>query len=341
MFSTSSLNTRGRRQSSRVTVVAVLVLLCIAADYYAHFVLHTELVVTHIFYLPIVVAGFCWGKRGIWIAIFVGGWLLASHVLEPLDVSPMPELLRFGMLIVVSAVVGMLREQSVTAEEALVKYSERLEEMVEELRDAQEELVRKGRLATLGQLAGGVTHELRNPLAVISNAIYFLQMTVADADETTKEYVGIISSEVQNAGRIISDLLDFSRIRQVDREEISVSGLVNEVLERQPPPEEVKVMTELPSDLPLVFVDPRQIGQVLTNLVTNAYQAMSPPPRGGDHQRPSQEGPGLSLSYRHRCRHPPGEHEQALQAPLHHQGSRDRAGFGAIQELGGGQWGNH
>jgi len=168
------------------------------------------------------------------------------------------------------------------AEEALKEYSERLEEMVEErtkeLRDAQEELVRKEKLAVLGQLAGGVGHELRNPLGVISNAVYYLQIILPDADEATKEYLEMISSEVHRSEKIVSDLLDFSRSKPADREEIAVSDLVAQLLERQPPPEDVKVTTRIASDLPLVFVDPRQIGQVLVNLVTNAYEAM---PEGG------------------------------------------------------------
>ena len=171
------------------------------------------------------------------------------------------------------------------AEESLKEYSERLEEMVEErtkeLREAQEQLVRKEKLAVLGQLAGGVGHELRNPLGVISNAVYFLQLTLPDADETTataREYLEIISEEVRNSTKIISDLLDFSRTRMPDREEIAVSELVAEVLEKRPPPENVEATTQIASDLPPVFVDPRQMGQVLVNLVVNAYQAM---PEGG------------------------------------------------------------
>jgi hypothetical protein len=175
-----------------------------------------------------------------------------------------------------------LEERHKRAEEALKEYSERLEEMVEErtqeLREAQEQLVRREKLAVLGQLASGVGHELRNPLGVISNAIYFLQVTLPDTDETTGEYLGIISSEVRGAEKIVSDLLDFSRTRPAEREEVAVSVLVSQVLERRPPPEDVEVATQIPSDLPPVFVDPRQVGQVLTNLVTNAYQAM---PDGG------------------------------------------------------------
>ena len=166
--------------------------------------------------------------------------------------------------------------------ETLKEYSERLEEMVEErtkeLQEAQDQLVRKERLAVLGELAGGVGHELRNPLGVISNAVYFLQMTLKDADETTKEYLEIIYSEVCNAEEVLSDLLDFSRIRPAEKEQTEVSDLVARVLENRSPTEEVKVSNSIAPELPAVFVDPKQIDQVLFNLVNNAYQAM---PEGG------------------------------------------------------------
>jgi signal transduction histidine kinase len=164
------------------------------------------------------------------------------------------------------------------AEEALREYSERLEERVEErtreLREAQEQLIRKEKLTVLGQLAAGVGHELRNPLGVISNAVYLLQMNLPDADETTRESLEMIAEEVRNAAKIISDLLDFSRTRLPEREEVAVSELVTEVLEKRPPPKEVEVVTQIAPDLPPVCADPRQMEQVLVNLVVNAYQAM-------------------------------------------------------------------
>ena len=168
------------------------------------------------------------------------------------------------------------------AEEELKEYSERLEEMVEqrtkELRDAQEELVRKEKLALLGQMAGAVGHELRSPLTVITNALYYLKMVLADADEDVKENLEIISESVCNSDKIISDLLDFSRTRPGEREEAAISDLVAQVLEKQPPSENVEVTTQIAPDLPPVSVDCQQMGQVLANLVVNAYQAM---PEGG------------------------------------------------------------
>jgi len=120
-----------------------------------------------------------------------------------------------------------------------------------------------------------VGHELRNPLAVIANAVYFLQMTLLDADEATRDYLNIISSEAHNAAKIVSDLLDLSRTRPTVREKIAVSDLIARAMERQPSPEGVKVTTKLASGLPPVLVDPGQIAQVLVNLVSNAYQAMT------------------------------------------------------------------
>ncbi|PKN92394.1 MAG: hypothetical protein CVU44_14755 [Chloroflexi bacterium HGW-Chloroflexi-6] len=167
-------------------------------------------------------------------------------------------------------------------EEQIRTYSEKLEEMVEartvELREAQEKLVRQEKLAVLGQLAGGVGHELRNPLGVINNAVYYLRMAQPETSEKVKEYLGIIETETHNANKIISDLLDFSRIKTTAVESVDIAGLVRHTLERFPTTENVQVTLDLPEDLPTIYIDPRQLTQVLGNLVLNACQAM---PQGG------------------------------------------------------------
>ncbi|MEI7987945.1 MAG: PAS domain S-box protein, partial [Chloroflexota bacterium] len=169
------------------------------------------------------------------------------------------------------------------AEEALKAYSERLGEMVEErtqeLHLAQEKLIRQEQLAVLGQLAGGVGHELRNPLGVMANAVYFLKLTLPNADAKVKQYFGILENEIHTAEKIISDLLDFSRVKSIEREQVPLKPLITRLLERHQPPDNILVKMELPSDLPPFYGDPRQVSQVLGNLVVNAYQAM---PSGGE-----------------------------------------------------------
>jgi PAS domain S-box-containing protein len=155
----------------------------------------------------------------------------------------------------------------------------RIEERTRELREAQEKLVLQERLAVMGQLAGGVGHELRNPLGVINNAVYYLRLIQPEADEKTKEYFGIIENETRSAEKIINDLLDYSRIKSVDREFMDVSELFQHVLERYPAPENVIVSVRITARLPPVYADPRQMLQVLGNLAVNAYEAM---PDGGN-----------------------------------------------------------
>ncbi|HVM72050.1 MAG TPA: PAS domain S-box protein [Anaerolineales bacterium] len=164
------------------------------------------------------------------------------------------------------------------AEEALREYNIRLAldvvERTRELQEAQEKLVRQEKLAVLGQLAGGVGHELRNPLAVINNAVYYLKLVQPEADEKVRKYHSVIEHEVNIAEKIITDLLDFARIKSVDREALAVPELARTVLERFPAPESITTVLEFPEDLPHIFVDPRQMEQVLGNLVVNACQAM-------------------------------------------------------------------
>lgn len=168
--------------------------------------------------------------------------------------------------------------QSKRAEETLREYNVRLETEVKartrELREAQEQLVRQERLAVLGQMASGVGHELRNPLAVILNAVYYLKFVQAEASDKIRQYHSIIEQEARNAEKIITDLLDFARIQAVDKEPVAAPELVQRVLERFPLPGHVQVELRLPADLPQIYVDPRQMEQVLGNLVVNACQAM-------------------------------------------------------------------
>jgi signal transduction histidine kinase len=154
---------------------------------------------------------------------------------------------------------------------------QRVEERTRELRDAQEQLVRHEKLAVLGQMASSVGHELRNPLAVITSAIYYLKMVQPDADAKIKEYLGVIDQEVRTSEKIITDLLDFSRIKSVDREAVSVFDLVRQTFERFPVPASVAVTIDIPTDLPRAYVDTRQMIQVLGNLTVNACQAMTGP----------------------------------------------------------------
>jgi signal transduction histidine kinase/HAMP domain-containing protein len=155
----------------------------------------------------------------------------------------------------------------------------RVEERTRELRDAHEELVRTERLALIGQLAGGVGHELRNPLGGIGNAVYYLRMRLGEGtDPKIQKHLGILDAEVRRANKIVTDLLDFSRVKEPTRAPAQLNAIVTDILGRQPEAPAITVECTLADALPPVLVDADQVGQVLLNLILNAIEAM---PTGG------------------------------------------------------------
>ncbi len=153
----------------------------------------------------------------------------------------------------------------------------RLEETVtartRQLQDAQESLVRREKLATLGQLASGVAHELRNPLGVINNAVFYLDTVQSDAAPRVREYHEIIHRQVGLATKIINDLLDFTKRPPANLKTVPLDEIVLPQL-KDFPLDGVRIEHDFPPTLPPVVVDPVHAGQVVYNLVTNAIQAM-------------------------------------------------------------------
>jgi signal transduction histidine kinase len=154
---------------------------------------------------------------------------------------------------------------------------EALEEKTRALEAAQEELVRGERLAILGQLAGSVSHELRNPLGVIKNSVYYLNLVLPE-DERVRRHLAILDRQVATATGIISGMLDFARSTPPARAPTDVNTLVRDGLDRLLSPATIRVVRDLAEELRPVMVDADQLRVVLDNLLSNAVQAM---PDGG------------------------------------------------------------
>ena len=167
-------------------------------------------------------------------------------------------------------------------EAELKRHSEKLEQTVSErtreLRDVQDQLVKKEKLAILGKLAGGVGHELRNPLGAIKNAAYFLDMALEKPDPDVKEMIKLINKEVARSEDIISSLLDFARPKTLTLTKEVFTTAVNEALKRNPIPDHVTVINNLDETLPRILADQDKLLQVFNNIISNAFQAM---PGGG------------------------------------------------------------
>jgi|WetSurMetagenome_2_1015567.scaffolds.fasta_scaffold00053_62 PAS domain S-box-containing protein len=168
------------------------------------------------------------------------------------------------------------------AEEEIRQLKDELEEKVKErtkqLLAAQQQLIRKEKLSILGQLAGVVGHEIRNPLGVMNNAVYFLKTVMPDANDTVKEYLDIIKHEIENSQRIITDLLDFARTKTPQIVPVTINSLITQSLGKCTIPGNIDIKKNIPDPFPKINVDAFQMCQVLQNLITNGIQAM---PEGG------------------------------------------------------------
>jgi signal transduction histidine kinase len=164
--------------------------------------------------------------------------------------------------------------------DALERHRHHLEELVQErtaeLKQAQENLVRQEKLATLGQVAGSIAHEIRNPLGAIRNAAYFLKLTVSDKlTGKAAKHLEIICDEINRSNRIITSLLDFVQGRTCEPAPCRLGDILSQATARAELPRITEVETRLPDNLPFVRVDAGQMEQVFCNLITNANQAMA------------------------------------------------------------------
>jgi signal transduction histidine kinase len=139
-------------------------------------------------------------------------------------------------------------------------------------------LQRAQRLATLGQVAGGVAHELRNPLNVVKTSVYYLLNARNSTPQKNADHLKRIERNIELADNVISSLSSFARIPVPDLRPIEVDTLVREALEVNPPSNEIEVLIDCPAQLPRAFGDPDQLRIALGNLIRNANDAME---RGG------------------------------------------------------------
>jgi PAS domain S-box-containing protein len=184
----------------------------------------------------------------------------------------------------VTHLIGIISDitQVKAAQAVLQQANEDLERRVEErtraLEQAQEDLVRKERLAVLGRLAGGVAHQIRNPLGVIKNAAYVLERWIRTAPGSegagdASHAVEIIHDEVERANQIIKGLMEYARVRAPLRTPQNVEELVRVVLSRISVGPGITVRLAV-TGAPQVVVDRDQVCAALENVVRNACDAM-------------------------------------------------------------------
>jgi PAS domain S-box-containing protein len=157
-------------------------------------------------------------------------------------------------------------------------YSKHLKYMVDlrttQLKDANERLIKSERLAAIGELAGMVGHDLRNPLAGIKNATYYLKKKGATISETqNKEMLEIIDKAIDHSDKIINDLLEYSREMHLELTESTLPTLLDAALRMIHVPDRIQLLNNVSEEI-AIRVDVDKIMRILLNLIKNAIDAM-------------------------------------------------------------------
>jgi PAS domain S-box-containing protein len=195
---------------------------------------------------------------------------------EPFPVGDRPHML----------IVGYDITERKRVERELAQLNAELEQRVEErtaaLRAAQEELVKRERLATLGQLTATVSHELRNPLGAIRTSLYIVEKKAAQGDDRMSGAIGRINRSITRCDNIIDELLDFTRIRDMQFQQLAVDKWLTALLEEQPVPEGISVRRKFDTGDVRVSADPDRLRRAVINIYENACQAMNANSAGSD-----------------------------------------------------------
>ncbi|HZT87642.1 MAG TPA: ATP-binding protein [Stellaceae bacterium] len=170
----------------------------------------------------------------------------------------------------------------VTAEIAYeIELARRVEERTAELKRVQDELLRKERLSTLGQLTATIAHELRNPLSAIRNTAFTIAESAAAQGLRLERPVTRLERSIGRCDRLITDLLEYTRLREPVRMPLPLDSWLASVLDEQTLPEGTVLRRDFHAPDILADVDPELLRRVVVKLSENAVQALDEVPEGG------------------------------------------------------------
>lgn len=152
--------------------------------------------------------------------------------------------------------------------------------LYERIVDVEEQLRQNEKLSALGLLAAEVAHEIRNPLTVVKLLYHSLNLKFQDSDPRAKD-TRIIEGKIEHMNKIVEQILDFARTTEPKLAPVNVNELVDELgllVRHKLANQNVRLIRDLPSNLPLIMADAPQLEQAFLNLILNAAEAM---PDGG------------------------------------------------------------
>jgi signal transduction histidine kinase len=236
----------------------------------------------HLMYVPIILAAACFGIYGGIAAALAGGLAIGPDM--PMNtIMGLPQtssnwMFRIGFFLLVGILSGFISTFLNGQIRRLKHTNQRLIQAHEDLKNAQMQLIQTAKLESIGRLAAGLAHEVKNPLAVIQLGVDFLGTTMKeDANPDSVEVIREIKDAVQRADTVIKGLLNFSRSEKLALNPVDLNSLIEESLvlvRHEFTKHRVTLVKKTGEGIPKVDLDQNKIKQVFINMFVNAVQAM-------------------------------------------------------------------
>lgn len=231
------------------------------------------------YYIPVVLAAYLFEILG-GLATALGlSVLFLLHIWK--DWSPhhheytFQQYAEIPMYFVIALLVGYLSRFQRKTTQKLERAGNELSDAYKKLNDTFEQLRHADRLALLGQLSAGISHEIRNPLASIQGAVEILGQAVP-AKDPRSEFAQIARKEVARLEKLTSEILQFSRPAPPEKRKTDFAELIEaacRLIADQARRQKIELIQRIDRPAPVILVDPEQVKQVLINLLINAIQA--------------------------------------------------------------------
>jgi len=277
-----SFNITSSRNRLFISVVIGLTIVLVTV---LHFLTPVDQIVWHevyqrLYYIPIIVAALLFGLRGglgaslfTTVVYFPHIFLHWQHSDFDYSINQYAEIVIFNL---VGGIMGALGDRLRKARERAERNAEQKRQAYDELQTTFQQLLQAEKLTSLGELAAGIVHEVRNPLASIKGAIEILEDEI-EPDSPRREFAELAVKEIERLDKLVGEFLRFARPARLSIQKNNLNTIVESVillLENQAASNGVTIERDLDENLPDISLDAEQIRQVLLNLSINSLQAV-------------------------------------------------------------------
>jgi len=254
-----------------------------------------------LYYLPIIYASFSFGLRGGLITSFSVALIYFIHITWQWNL-PMGEylnqLLATFLFIIIGSVTGILVEKLRREQRLYKETSEKLSLALEQQKEYQKQLIFSERMRSLGELAAGLAHEIKNPLGAIKSSAEIIKESFKE-DSPVKEFLDILLKETSRLNKIVTNFLTFARPVKPELLPCSIKKILEHVMKlvkTEMEKNNISLEKDISEGITEISADAQQLQQVFLNLSLNAIQAM---PEGGKlFIRVREEGEYMTITFR-------------------------------------------